>query len=102
VSRESSGDGVTTLVILLPSGSNCLVLGEETNSGLAVEVGVTGEGLLVSGETEHGEGYGNGEIDTDLSGLDLILKFTSSSTTLGKYSSTISIWVLINKLYSLI
>ena len=63
-------------IIRLPEASHSLLLGVELHTGLAVEsVGsATGDGLLVASEREHGEGDGDGNVDSNLAGLDLLLE----------------------------
>jgi len=63
-------------IVRLPEASDSLLLGVELHTGLAVEsVGsATSDGLLVAGEREHGEGDRDGNVDSNLAGLDLLLE----------------------------
>lgn len=59
-------------VLRAPQTRHRLPLGVETNAVRAVEVGRAraGDGLLVAGEAEHGEGHGDGDVDADLAGFE--------------------------------
>lgn len=63
-------------IVRLPEASHSLLLGVELHTGLAVEgVGsATSNGLLVASEGEHGKGDGDGNVDSNLAGLDLLLE----------------------------
>jgi len=65
---------------LLPSGSDCLPLGEELNGAFTVEVRGAPHRFLVTGETEHWKWDRNWQINTDLSSFDLILEFSRIAT----------------------
>jgi len=87
---HGSGHGVDVCVILLPARSNGLPLSVEVNSSLTVEVGSSPHGGLVSGEGEHGEWDWDGEVDSDLSGLDFVNEFTGDVSVLGEKSNTVT------------
>jgi hypothetical protein len=63
-------------ILRLPEASHSLLLGVELHTRLAVEsVGsATSDGLLVASEREHGKRDGDGNVDSNLAGLDLLLE----------------------------
>jgi hypothetical protein len=63
-------------ILRLPEARHSLLLSVELHTRLAVEsVGsATCDGLLVSGEREHGKRHGDGDVDSNLAGLDLLLE----------------------------
>ena len=62
----------------LPASGDSLPLSVELNCALAVEVGDAPHAGLVAREREHGKGDGNRQVDSDLTGFDFSLEFTSS------------------------
>jgi len=85
-------------VFFSPSGSDSLLLGVEENTSLTVEVKVTSERVLVSGEGEHGKGDGDGNVDTNLTGVDFMLELSGSGSRLGEEGATITPTVFIDEL----
>lgn len=77
VGGEDSGE-LGVLSFFFPTGSYGLPLSEETHSALTVEVVVSDDRLLVSGKGEHRERNWDGNVDSDLSALDLSLELMSS------------------------
>jgi hypothetical protein len=76
-----SGEGsrqLGGLMLIFPSGSHGFPLSEELKSILSVEVEISSERFLAAGEREHWEGNWNGDIDSDLPALNLVLEFVSS------------------------
>jgi len=72
------GGQLGELVLLFPTRSDGLPLGEELHACLAVEVEVSRKGFLAASEREHRQGDGNGDVNSDLAALDLILEFVGS------------------------
>lgn len=90
---HSSGHSVDLGVIFLPAGSDGLPLSVEVNSSFTVEVGSTPHGCFVSSEGEHGEWDWDGEVDTNLTGFNLVNKFTGDVSVLGEAGDTVTPWV---------
>eukprot|EP00049_Salpingoeca_infusionum_P010787 m.186081 g.186081 ORF g.186081 m.186081 type:complete len:448 (-) comp14747_c0_seq1:684-2027(-) len=82
---------------LAPEGGNGLELCKELDTSLAVEVEVTQEGLLATGEGEHWQRNWDWNVDTNLSGFDLKGELASSSAVVGEDGSTVTPLVGIGK-----
>lgn len=85
-----------------PEGGGGLALGVELDTGLSVEGDVTEERALGARPVEHGEGNGDGNVDTNLSGLGLLLELAASGTRVGEDGGTVSVPVLVDDLDSLV
>jgi hypothetical protein len=70
------GHGLGSRFHFLPARSDGLPLGVEVNSSLTVEVGSSPHRGFVSCEGEHGKWDWDREVNTDLTGFDLVDKFT--------------------------
>ena len=66
--------------LFLPARRHSLPLGVKLDSTLAVEVAGAPHAVLVAGEGEHGQGNGDWEVDTNLSGLDFVNEFSGVSS----------------------
>lgn len=93
IDRSLCGDGI----FRTPVSGDGLVLGKEVNSGLTVEVKITEEGALVTGEGEHWERDRNRDVDTDLTGLDFLLELVASSTGVGEDGGAVTIFVSVDQ-----
>ena len=104
MSAEEGHGGLDTRrkVVVPPVGSDSLALSVETNTILSVEVVGTDEGLLGTSEGEERQGDGDGQVDSNLAGIDLVLELTSSSTRRGEDSSSVSVGVGIDDLEGLV
>ena len=68
-----------------------LELGIEVYSGFSVEVVSRSDvGSLVTGKGKHGKGNRDGNIDSDLTSLNLMSKFSSGGTVVCENSSTVT------------
>ncbi|KAI6761764.1 hypothetical protein HG531_002317 [Fusarium graminearum] len=92
-------DGISAL----PQSRNSLELSVEVDTRLSVEcVGTaTGNGLLVTGEREHGQGDRDRNIDTNLTGLNVLAEDLSSGARPGEDSSTVTVLVLVDEVDSI-
>jgi hypothetical protein len=84
-------------VVFLPSGSDCLPLGEELDCSLSVEVAGSPHTVLVSSEGEHREGHGDGEINSDLAAFNFMLELSGSVSTSGEDGSSISVLACVDQ-----
>lgn len=53
--------------------------------------------LFVAREAEHGQRYGNGYIDSNLSGLDFFLEFSGGGARSGEDGRSVSVLILIDE-----
>ncbi len=90
------------LGLFLPSGGDGLPLSEELDSTLAVEVAGSPETGLAASEGEHGKRDRNGEVDTNLTALSLVLELSGSVAILSEDSSTITASMIVHKINSLL
>jgi hypothetical protein len=88
-----SADLVTLRSRLLPSRCDRLHLSEELNASLAVEIHISIIGSLVACEREHRQGYRDGNVDTNLTCLDLVLEFPGAGSRLREDSTSIAVGV---------
>lgn len=88
--------------LLLPPGSDSLPLSVELNGSFTVEVSSSPHRSLVSSEREHREWDRNRQVDSNLSGLDFVLEFSSVSSGLGENGNTITPRVAVDELDGLI
>ena len=86
-------------VIRLPEAGDSLLLSVELHTGLAVEsVGsATGDGLLVAGEGEHGKGDGNRDVDSNLTGLDLLLEASRGCAGACEDGGAVAVFVCVDE-----
>lgn len=86
-------------ILRLPEASHSLLLGVELHTRLAVEsVGsATSHGLLVAGEREHGKGDGNGNVDSDLTGLDLLLEASRGCAGAREDGGAVAVFVCVDE-----
>ena len=68
---------------------------------LAIEVGIPQEGSPGPGEGHHGQGDWDGNIDSDLAHVNLLLELAGGGTIVGKDGCAISIWVPKNYIFLL-
>lgn len=82
-------------ILGLPQASHGLLLGIELQTGLAVEgVGTAaGDTLLVTGEGEHGQWHGDGDVDTQLAGLDVLLEAGGGGAGAGEDGGAVAVLV---------
>lgn len=104
VSAEEGHGGLDTRgkIVLPPVGGDSLALSVETNSILSVEVVGTDEGLLGASEGEERQGDGDGQVDSDLAGVDLVLELAGNGTGRGEDGSSVSVGVGVDDLEGLI
>ncbi len=86
-------------ILCTPQARHRLPLCVESQTVLAVEVGHsrTGDGLLVSGEAEHGQRHGDGHVDTDLPGLELLLEQGRRGAGAGEDRGAVAVGVRIDQ-----
>lgn len=82
-------------ILGLPQASHSLLLGIELQTRLAVEsVGTAaGDTLLVTGEGEHGQWHGNGHVDTQLAGLNVLLEARRGGAGAGEDGGAVAVLV---------
>ena len=90
------------LCLFLPSGGDGLPLGVELDCTLAVEVAHSSEGAFASSEGEHRQRHRDGQVDTNLSGIDLVLELASGVTILGEDGSTVTVLVAVDQVDGLL
>lgn len=90
------GDGV----LGLPQTGDGLPLGVEAQTVLAVEVAHagTGDGFLVAGEAEHGQGHWDGDVDTNLAGLELLLEQRRRGSAAGEDGRAVAVRVAVDQI----
>lgn len=82
-------------ILCPPQASHGLLLSIELQTGLAVE-GVstaTGDTLLVTGEGEHGQWHGDGDVDAQLAGLDVLLEARGGGAGAGEDGGAVAVFV---------
>jgi hypothetical protein len=86
-------------ILRLPEAGHSLLLGVELHTRLAVEsVGsAASHGLLVAGEREHGKGDGNGNVDSDLTGLDLLLEASRGCAGACEDRGTVAVFICVDE-----
>lgn len=86
-------------ILRLPEAGHSLLLGVELHARFAVEsVGsATCHGLLVAGEREHGKGDGDGNVDSNLAGLDLLLEASRGCAGSGEDGGAVSVFVCVDE-----
>lgn len=82
-------------ILTPPQARHSLRLRVEIDPRLSVERArtPTRNTLLVSGEAEHGQGDGNGYIDTDLAGLDLVHEFAGGGAGAREDGGAVAVFV---------
>lgn len=85
-------------MFFFPSGGDGLKLSVESHTLLSVEVQVTTEGTLATGEGEHGKRNGNGKVDTNLTTFNVMLEVSSSRTGSGEDGGTVTPLIVVNEL----
>jgi hypothetical protein len=85
-----------------PAGDPHLILSIEVDTTSSVERNVSKCASLVPAPREHGQGHGNGNVNSDLSHVNLPLEFPSGSTGLSENGGSVAILVLVDDLESLI
>ena len=82
-------------VLRSPEARHGLLLGIKVQTGLTIEgVGTTtGNTLLITGEGEHGQWHWDGHIDTNLTGLEILLESGRSGARSSEDGGTIAILV---------
>ena len=95
VSRHHHGSLGAGSILAFPQTGNSLLLGIELQAGLAVEgVGTTtGNTLLITSEGEHGKRDGNGNVDAELTGFNLLLELGGSGAGAGEDGGTVAVLV---------
>lgn len=89
-------------VLCPPETGNGLPLGVESETVLAVEVRGAGAGdaLLVAREAEHGQGYGDGHINANLTGFEVLLEQRRRGARLCEDGRTIAVGISIDQVDS--
>lgn len=85
-----------------PQGGHGLPLRVELHTGLAVEVLVATERSTGPGEGEHGEWYGDGNIDTDLSHVHFLGEFSCRGSGVGEDGGAVAVSVTVDQLRSFV
>lgn len=82
-------------ILGLPQASHGLLLGIELQTGLAVEGAgtATGDTFLVTGEGEHGQWHRDGNVDTELAGLDVLLEARGGGAGAGEDGGAVAVLV---------
>ena len=83
-------------------GTPYLVLSVEVDATPSVERNISKCASLVPTPREHGQGHGDGNVNSDLAHVDLSLVFPSSSTRLSEDGGSVTILVLVDDLEGLI
>lgn len=86
-------------ILSTPQAGHGLLLGIELETRLAVEsVGAAASNaLLVSGEGEHGEWHGDRDIDTDLTGFNVLLEAGGGWAGAGEDGGSVAVLVLVDE-----
>jgi hypothetical protein len=86
-------------ILRLPETSHSLLLSVELHTRLAIESvrSTTRDGLLVSGEREHGEGHRDGDVDSNLAGLDLFLEARGGCAGAGEDRGAVAVFVCVDE-----
>lgn len=86
-------------ILTAPQASHGLLLRVELQAGLAVEgVGAAaGDTLLVAGEGEHRQWDGDGNVDADLAGLDVLLEVGGSGAGAGEDGGAVTVFVSVDE-----
>lgn len=85
-------------ITLSPQLRYGLGLQVEVDSLFSIEVRVSEEAAPRSGEREHGQRNGNGNIDSDLSYVDLLHEFPGSRSVSCENAGSVSVGVLVDEL----
>lgn len=86
-------------ILTAPQASHRLLLRVELDTGLAVESvrTTTRNALLVPGEREHRQRHRDGDVNADLSGLDILLEARSSRPRTSEDGSAVTVLVLVDQ-----
>jgi len=82
-------------ILAPPQTRDRLGLRIEIQAGLPIKrIGATpGNALLVAGEAEHGQGDGDGHVDADLAGLDVLLEVGGRRAGAGEDGDAVAVLV---------
>lgn len=85
-------------ILAAPETRDGLLLRIELQPGLAVEGAgpAPGDTLLVPGEGKHGQRHGDGDVDPDLTGLEILLEARGAGTGTGEDGRSVAVWVLVD------
>lgn len=91
-------------VLAPPQARDRLRLGIESETRLAVEgvCAATSNALLVAGEAEHGKWHWDGNIDTNLTGLNFALEAAGGGARSGEDGGTVAILVVVDEINGLV
>ena len=85
----------TNRILALPKTRDSLLLRIKLQPGLAIKRirAATGHTLLIAGEAEHGQRDGDGDVDADLAGLELLLEAGGRRAGGGEDGDAVAVFV---------